>query len=85
MDYSKRDKRGTLVLDQLQARNLATGIGQTVTAAEHSGAARSQRVIDAAPADQLHGACGYPEPTPEFGLVVVSAPSNRAARQKTIR
>lgn len=84
MDYTKKDKRGTLVPDQQKARNLATGIGQTVAAAESSGARRSQRVIDGAPAGQRAEACGYPEPTPdEFALA--SGPANRAAVQKTIR
>jgi hypothetical protein len=47
-------------------RNQATGIGQTRAASESSGAARSQRVADAIPADMR--ACAddsYPAPIPD--------------------
>ena len=44
MDYSKKDG-GTRIHDKLKVRTLATGIGQTETAARHTGSARAQRVV----------------------------------------
>lgn len=51
--------------DQARFRDQCTGIGQTRAASERTGHARSQRVIDCAPADQRKLAIGYPAPTPE--------------------
>lgn len=55
---------------QRKFRNQATGIGQTRSASEGTGARRSQCVIDAAPAEQRKSAVGYPVPTPDdLGLL----------------
>lgn len=55
------------IADPQRARNQMTGIGQTREASEQTGARRSQRVIDCAPAKQRKFAAyaGYPQPTPE--------------------
>ena len=45
MDYSKQGG-GTRVLDQMKARTLATGIGQTNASAQETGSKRAERVID---------------------------------------
>lgn len=45
MDYSKKDG-GTRILDQMKARTLATGIGQTNASAQETGSQRASRVID---------------------------------------
>lgn len=50
--------------DEARFRDQCTGIGQTRQASERTGHARSQRVIDSAPADQRRFAVGYPAPTP---------------------
>ena len=51
-------------------RNQGSGIGQTCSASERTGARRSQAVIDAAPSAQLKVKDrSYPAPSPEFGLV----------------
>lgn len=50
--------------DLSRFRDQCTGIGQTRQASERTGHARSQRVIDCAPAEQRKFAVGYPEPTP---------------------
>jgi hypothetical protein len=44
MDYSKRDG-GTRVHDKLKLRTLATGIGQSETAARTTGSHRAERVV----------------------------------------
>jgi len=44
MDYSKKTTAGTRVLDPIEARTLATGIGSTVLAARSTGSARMDRV-----------------------------------------
>ncbi|MBX3603197.1 MAG: hypothetical protein KF863_21460 [Rubrivivax sp.] len=70
------------VPDQQRFRNQATGIGQTRSASERTGAARSQAVIDAAPKRQRRFAVGYPDPTPqEFTL----CEPGQVLRQKTLR
>lgn len=52
-------------------RNRGSGIGQTCSASERTGARRSQAVIDAAPAAQRRVADrSYPAPLPAGGLVV---------------
>lgn len=51
--------------DLARFRDQCTGIGQTRQASERTGHARSQCVIDCAPAEQRKFAVGYPEPTPE--------------------
>lgn len=68
--------------DLARFRDQATGIGQTRAASERTGHARSQRVIDCAPAEQRKHAVGYPEPTPEeFAYPALGA----VARQTTLR
>lgn len=49
----------------IRFRAQCTGIGQTRQASERTGLARSQCVIDCAPAKQRAHAIGYPAPTPE--------------------
>jgi len=44
MDYSKQGG-GTRILDQLEARTLATGHGQSVAGARATGSARAERVV----------------------------------------
>lgn len=52
-------------IDMQRFRDQATGIGQTRQASAMTGAARSQRVIDAAPKAQERVADpSYPAPTP---------------------
>lgn len=68
--------------DLTRFRNQATGIGQTRQASERTGASRSQRVIDCAPAEQRKFAVGYPEPTP--GEYAIAAPGT-VPRQTTLR
>lgn len=48
--------------DLARFRDQCTGIGQTRQASERTGHARSQCVIDCAPADQRKFAVGYPAP-----------------------
>ena len=49
-------------------RNQATGIGQTRSASEMTGARRSQAVIDCAPRAQLKDRDdSYPAPSPVYG------------------
>ena len=51
--------------DLARFRDQCTGIGQTRAASERTGHARSQCVIDCAPAEQRKFAVGYPAPTPD--------------------
>jgi hypothetical protein len=67
--------------DLARFRDQCTGIGQTRQASERTGHARSQRVIDCAPAEQRKFAVGYPEPTPEE--YAYTAPG-AVARQTTL-
>jgi hypothetical protein len=68
--------------DEQRFRNQCTGIGQTRQASEQTGARRSQRVIDCAPAEQRKFAVGYPTPTPaEYCL----AAPGMVPRQTTLR
>lgn len=54
-------------IDMQRFRDQATGIGQTRQASAMTGAARSQRVIDAAPKAQERVADpSYPAPTPVY-------------------
>jgi len=48
-DDRKTDKTGSLGLSQSHARDLATGIGQSKSAAMMTGAARSARVAECIP------------------------------------
>ena len=74
------DKRP--IPDLARFRDQCTGIGQTRAASERTGHARSQRVIDCAPAEQRQFAVGYPEPTPaEYAY----ADPGTVARQTTLR
>lgn len=68
--------------DLARFRDQCTGIGQTRQASERTGHARSQRVIDCAPAEQRRFAVGYPEPTPEE--YCMAAPGT-VPRQTTLR
>jgi len=52
MDYSKRDG-GTRVHDKLKLRTLATGIGQSETAARNTGSHRAERVAASMKPGQL--------------------------------
>jgi hypothetical protein len=52
MDYSKKDG-GTRILDQMKARTLATGMGQTVASNRETGSQRAERVIDGIKPGQL--------------------------------
>ena len=65
-DDRKKEKTGSLGLSQSHARDLATGIGQSKTAAMMTGAARSARVAECIPEfakKALKGVhSGYPEP-----------------------
>lgn len=63
-------------------RAQATGIGQTRQASERTGLARSQCVIDCAPAKQRAHAIGYPAPTPEE---YTSCAPGSVPRQTTLR
>jgi len=63
-------------------RDQCTGIGQTRQSSERTGHARSQRVIDCAPAEQRKFAVGYPTPTP--AEYCYTAPGT-VARQTTLR
>lgn len=67
--------------DLARFRDQCTGIGQTRAASERTGHARSQCVIDCAPAEQRKFAVGYPTPTPEE-YAVTSA--GNVARQGTL-
>jgi len=67
--------------DEARFRDQCTGIGQTRAASERTGHARSQRVIDCAPAEQRKFAVGYPAPTPDD--YAMSAPGT-VARQTTL-
>lgn len=70
------------VADPVRFRAQCTGIGSTRKAAESNGMARSQRVIDAAPAAQRAHAIGYPTPTPaEYAM----AEPGTVYRQSTLR
>lgn len=63
-------------------RAQCTGVGQTRQNSERTGLNRSQRVIDAAPAQQRKFAVGYPEPTPaDFAM----CEPGKVARQTTLR
>ena len=68
--------------DQQRFRNQCTGVGQTRSASEQTGARRAQRVIDAAPPEQRKAAIGYPDPTPAEYAV---CPPGQVARQTTLR
>lgn len=63
-------------------RAQCTGIGQTRQASERTGLARSQCVIDCAPAKQRAHAIGYPEPTPQE---YASCAAGSVSRQTTLR
>lgn len=52
MDYSKKSKTGTLRLDQVKARQLATGIGQDVEGMCATGGWRMNMVAGSMPAKQ---------------------------------
>lgn len=75
--------------EEQQFRNQATGIGQTRSASERTGAMRSQRVIDAAPPAQRRVADdSYPDPIPDApiggalsaGYTAAQGPLRRAFR-----
>lgn len=85
---TKVNKTGTLKLDAEKARNLATGIGQSGTAAYFNGQARSYRVEQDMPESQRKMLCedsGYPKPMPDIMASAALAPSKMAAVTRGLR
>jgi len=71
--------------EQRRFRNQATGIGETRSASERTGAMRSQAVIDAAPAAQQKCAGdSYPEPLKD-GPTVLPATTKAMAYPYRLR
>jgi hypothetical protein len=84
----KADKFGTRKLDPEKARALATGIGQSGTAAFINGQVRSMRVEGDMPESQRKMLCadsGYPKPMADPMVSVVMSPSKKAAVTRTLR
>jgi hypothetical protein len=65
-------------------RNQATGIGQSRSASEMTGAARSARVVDCGPSTvskQVAEATGYPQPMPDSMCGVAPMPMQTSLRR----